>query len=205
MQKALVYTTRKYLLLLAVARNKEVKIILGAALTNQLGWHSTNEQWLDISSVEDWTKIFKSKRLIKCAVAEHVFEHLTPKQMETAIGLVYEHMLSGGTIRIAVPDGNHPNEDYRKHTGIGGIGDDAADHKQFLTFETLKCALEHAGFSVIHQEGYARDGSLRKKFLDPELGYINRSRSALKLQIESEGWRFVDAQTSLVVDGIKNG
>ena len=190
--------------MLAVARNREVKVILGAALTNQLGWHSTNEQWLDISSAEDWAGIFKRKKLIKCAVAEHVFEHLTPKQMEKALGLIYQHMPTGSTIRIAVPDGNHPKEEYRRNTGIGGIGDDAADHKQFLTFETLKVALELAGFSVIHQEGYAKDGSLKENFLDPKFGYIKRSRSASKLQIESEGWNFIDSQTSLVVDGIKN-
>ena len=39
-----------------------VNIILGAALTNQKGWFSTNEEWLDISKAEHWNRFFNSKK-----------------------------------------------------------------------------------------------------------------------------------------------
>ena len=54
--------------------------------------------------------------------------------MKTAFKFIYEHLCKEGTLRIAVPDGNHPNETYRKNTGINGIGADASDHKQFLSY-----------------------------------------------------------------------
>ena len=44
-------------------------------------------------------------------------------------------MIDGGSLRIAVPDGNNPNKEYRDNCGINGFGADASDHKQFITFE----------------------------------------------------------------------
>ena len=53
-----------------------VNLILGAALTNQKGWFSTNEEWLDICKEDHWNRLFKSKKRVKRVLAEHVFEHL---------------------------------------------------------------------------------------------------------------------------------
>ena len=64
------------------------KIIVGAAETHQSGWHSTNEQWLDITKRKDWEKIFENKGRIKSIVAEHVFEHLTEEESKTALALI---------------------------------------------------------------------------------------------------------------------
>ena len=69
--------------------NKKVKLILGAALTNQEGWLSTNEEWLDISNKLHWKRLFKGRKLLKRAIAEHVFEHLTKEQMKNAFQLIY--------------------------------------------------------------------------------------------------------------------
>ena len=182
--------------------NKKVKLILGAALTNQEGWLSTNEEWLDISNKLHWKRLFKGRKLLKRAIAEHVFEHLTKEQMKNAFQLIYEHLYEGGTLRIAVPDGNHPDFNYRKNTGINGIGADAADHKQFLSFETLKYELEKVGFQCIQMEGYNKVGQLTVKKLTPELGYIHRTRHN-KGKFTKQGWDFIDAQTSLIVDAYK--
>ena len=183
-------------------RNKKVKIILGAALTNQKGWLSTNEEWLDISDYKDWFRLFKGKALVKRALAEHVFEHLSREQMKTAFKLIYTHLCKEGTLRIAVPDGNHPNETYRKNTGINGIGADASDHKQFLSYEIIENDLRDVGFKCLHMQGFNNKGDLIVKKLPAELGFIMRSRTNPN-RSSSEIWDFVDSQTSLIVDAYK--
>ncbi len=181
---------------------KEVKIILGAALTSQKDWISTNEEWLDISNKEDWHRLFKNKKKLKRALAEHVFEHLSKSEMKSALGLIYFYLIKDGTLRIAVPDGNHPNPIYRKHTGINGIGADASDHKQFITYEYLKSVLEKCGFKCVLREGYLSDGRLVNEKLTSELGFIMRSRNNKLLNMKY-GWNFEDANSSLIVDAYK--
>ena len=124
--KKVVYLYRFYYLRVSLISKKNVKIILGAALTSEEGWFSTNEQWLDITNSQHWERIFKGKTKIECAIAEHVFEHLTKKEMRIALQQIHNHLVLGGNLRIAVPDGNHPDPIYRKYTGINGIGADAS-------------------------------------------------------------------------------
>ena len=205
LRKNVVYPTRYYWLKIHIALNVDVKLILGAALTSQSGWFSTNEQWFDIASPTDWQKIFKGKKLLRAAVAEHVFEHLTNDQTDIALVQIYEHMIPSGTIRIAVPDGNNPNKEYIKHVRIKGIGADAADHKQLLTFESLKQSLQLAGFTINLVEGYTKDGALIQDVPEARLGDIRRTRSknANARTADATGWSFPDANTSLIVDGQK--
>jgi len=196
------YKYRYFKLKFLLNRNKKVKIILGAALTNQNGWLSTNEEWLDISNYKDWFRLFRGKQLVKRALAEHVFEHLSKEEMKNAFKLIYEHLCEEGTLRIAVPDGNHPDQTYRKNTGINGIGPDAADHKQFLSYETLENELKNVGFKCFHMQGYNSKGNLIVNELPSELGFIIRSRTN-KNRSFSKIWGFVDSQTSLIVDAYK--
>ena len=95
--------------------NNNVNLIVGAALTKQKGWFSTNEEWLDISKKNNWDRLFNSRKRIKKILAEHVFEHLTLEEMQTSLGLIYKYMIFGGSLRIAVPDGNNPNNQYRNY------------------------------------------------------------------------------------------
>ena len=66
--------------------------------------------------------------------------------MDKAIILIHKHLIKNGNLRIAVPDGNNPNSDYLKNVGINGIGADASDHKQLITYEFLKDFLEKRNF-----------------------------------------------------------
>ncbi len=204
--KKIVYFLRYIKLKKAINSNQKVKLILGAALTSQKGWFSTNEQWLDISKSSDWNRIFNKKQLVTNAVAEHVFEHLTVKEMRSSLKNIYNNLSSGGVLRIAVPDGNHPDENYRKNTGINGIGADASDHKQFITYEFLKEELIKMGFNIEFMEGYYKDGSLEKKKIDDKLGHIIRTRSNIQIKNTKfkYGWEFVDSNTSMIIDAYKN-
>jgi predicted SAM-dependent methyltransferase len=182
----------------AVRRGEPLKIIVGAAETWRSGWDSTNEQWHDISSPTDWQQVFGGRRILAKVVAEHVFEHLTRDEAATALRLIAAHLVPGGRVRIAVPDGYHPDPTYLRHVDINGIGDDAADHKQLLNVDSLMTLLEGAGFRAVLVDGYRRDGSLTRSSWRDEDGYIWRSHQ----NASTNTFNFVDAETSLIVDGI---
>ena len=179
-----------------------VNIILGAALTTQKGWFSTNEEWLDISKAEHWNRLFNSKKRVKRVLAEHVFEHLTIDEMRNTLRLIFVNMVNGGSLRIAVPDGNNPNSEYRKHCGINGIGADASDHKQFLTYELLSKEVERTGFHHNLIEGYLENKELVLKKFNNNLGRVIRTRSNKNIR-PKDGWDFPDANSSLILDCIK--
>ena len=111
-------------------------------------------------------------------------------------------MVNGGSLKIAVPDGNNPNSEYRKHCGISGIGADASDHKQFLTYELLSREVERTGFHHNLIEGYLENKELVLKKVNNNLGRVIRSRSNKNIR-PKDGWDFPDANSSLIVDCIK--
>ena len=201
MQKAVVYFSRRQAIRIPVASSTPIKIIIGAAMTYQDGWYSTNEQWLNIAREGHWQRVFQGKALLTHVLAEHVFEHLTPDETRQALRLVAQHMHPGGHIRIAVPDGYHPDPAYLLHVGISGIGADAEDHKQLLNCDLLIKYLREAGFAPELKEGYCRSGKLVQQPLSAEVGLVIRSRSNARTMAGCDGWDFLDAETSLVVDG----
>lgn len=197
------YNYRKHALQNALKTQGDLKIIVGAAETFQPGWYSTNEQWLDITKDSDWDAMFKGKPCLTHVVAEHVFEHLTYEEAGRALANIRRYLKDGGRVRIAVPDGYNPDPVYLKHVGINGIGDDAADHKQLLNVDTLSALLRDAGFKPAHIEGYAASGEgLVQNIYSAQDGFIMRSRSNTDEE-KMKKWSFPDAETSLIVDGIK--
>ena len=200
--KFILYNFRFLKLKIVLAFSSEVNLILGAALTSNKNWISTNEEWFDITKSHHWERLFNKKILIKRALAEHVFEHLTEEEMRIALKFIYDHLVIKGSLRIAVPDGNNPNPEYRRNTGINGLGADASDHKQFIKFEFLKKELEKVGFECFLREGYKSNGELISQKLCPELGYVIRSRNNL-FESKKDGWDFIDANSSLIVDAYK--
>lgn len=197
-RKAVRYRYRRHQIARAVTREDPIKLILGAAETWQEGWYSTNEQWLDIARADHWAAVFGGRRIISHAVAEHVFEHLTEDQTRAALALIAAHMVPGGRLRIAVPDGHYPDPDYIRRVGINGIGDDAADHKQLLTVDSLSAMMRGAGFATTHVEGFEADGRLVTNRWDPADGWIRRSRQ----NPADTAWEHEGDSTSLIVDGV---
>ena len=95
LRKGLKYFVYKYRFLnlkLGIYLEKDIKLILGAALTNQKGWFSTNEEWLDIANKKHWERLFHTKNSVNNIVAEHVFEHLTIDEMKNSINLIYMYL-----------------------------------------------------------------------------------------------------------------
>ena len=116
-----------------------------------------------------------------------------------ALRNIVNHLIMGGRIRIAVPDGYNPNQDYIENVCISGIGDDAKDHKQLLNVQKLTDMMIQSGFDVEHIEGYQSDGQLIKKDWSSVNGFIRRSRK----NKPDNSWNFPDASTSLILDGVK--
>ncbi len=202
-EKVIRYSFRRIFIRIPILFNRPINIILGAALTHQKGWYSTNEQWLDITKESDWLKVFKNKVLIKNIVIEHVLEHLTYSELDQALANIYKHMLPGARLRIAVPDGYNPNKIYIRNVGVNGIGPDASDHKQLLNFDILSKTLLKHSFEIELLEGYISNGDLIVKVYDPLDGYIKRSRSNKANMKNIDSWDFQDAETSLIIDAFK--
>ena len=109
--------------------------------------------------------------------------------------------------RIAVPDGNNPNEEYIRNVGIFGKGADAADHKQLIKYETLRDEMKRIGFKVRLKEGYDKKGILKSTKIDKDNGIIIRSRYTNSLKKKYlkgiKGWEYKDSVSSLIIDGEK--
>jgi len=203
LEKAIKYRWRKIIIQVPILFNRPLKIIVGAALTYQKGWYSTNQQWLDISNPHDWDSVFKGKQLITNILAEHVFEHLTDNDLKSALNLIYSHMKKNGTLRIAVPDGYNLDSSYLRNVGIKGIGPDAEDHKQLFNYDDLKKILMRSGFKVSLIEGYSANGKLTLNSWNETNGLVRRSRQNKENMKSEFMWSYPDENTSLIVDAIK--
>jgi len=199
--KYILYNFRYIILKYSVFKNNDLKIILGAATTSQKGWLSTNEQWFDIRYEKNWEKLFKKKNILSNILAEHVFEHLTYEELDSALSHANHYLKKGGKLRIAVPDGYNPSEEYIKNVNINGIGADAQDHKQLLNFDILNKLLIRNNFSCNILEGYKNNELIQNKFNDFD-GFIIRTRKRKNINLDPD-WFFEDSGTSLIVDAIK--
>lgn len=193
----------RYLKLFIFSRtNIPLNLVLGAALTSQKNWISTNEDYFDITKSWDWRRCLGRNPNLNKLLAEHVLEHLTYEETNNFLALAYSYLNDGGTLLIAVPDGNHPDLEYRKNTGINGIGPDASDHKQFINWQAIFSLCTSNGFSVELLEGYDSSGNLVTNY-HPSLnaGLVMRSRchDIVNYIPNSEKFAFPDAWTSLIV------
>lgn len=180
-----------------LAKQKKLKIIIGASQTSYDGWISTNEILLNLTNEKTFDKILK-KNSVDNFLAEHVFEHLTENEGKIAINNCYEYLKQGGIIRIAVPDGFFPNPDYINSTKPGGSGPGAYDHKVLYNYLTIKEIFDHDKFILNFVEYFNQDGKFIEKKLSDENGFILRSRYN-----DTRNNKRVINYTSLILDAIK--
>ncbi len=177
---------------------KKRKLVIGAGgLKHDPSWFCTEIDTLDVTKKENWETLFK-KGSIHNVFAEHVWEHLTPEQAGIGNKNIYEYLKSGGRLRIAVPDGYNPNEDYINHVKPGGVGPGADDHKLLYNYELLKSSLEKVGFKVELVEYWDEKGKFHFIDWDTTYGKVIRSR---RFDPRNEGGKL--NYTSLIVDAIK--
>lgn len=177
--------------------NGVLQIIIGSAKTKYENWLATNIESLDILKVSSFESLLGEKRVDRF-LAEHVFEHIHYDDAIVGLKNCNRFMKPGGTIRIAVPDGFHPNPDYIDMVKPGGYGWGSDDHKLLYTHESLSRLLEEAGFKTRLLEYYDEAGEFHYDDWKSEDGHVMRSMRYDKRFHEPLGY------SSLIIDGIKS-
>lgn len=178
-------------------RSDLIRVVVGAAGRYDSGWMPTSIKDLNILLRDDWERHFRADS-IDAILAEHVLEHLTPDDALIALSNCYKFLKPNGYLRLAVPDGFHPDKHYIDYVKVNGSGPGSDDHKVLYTYKTLQKLLEKAGFSIKFLEYFDEDGKFHFSEWSTEKGTIHRSKS-----LDPRNKNGVLAYTSIIVDVYK--
>lgn len=177
---------------------KKIKINIGSAgINSDVSWIATDIQTLNIKNEDDWKRLLINLR-VDNLMAEHVWEHLTVADTFLANKNCFKFLKKKGALRLAVPDGLHPDKEYINYVKPGGHGLGADDHKILYDYVTLTKKLEEVGFKVQLLEYWDEHGNFHFTDWSDDGGHIRRSR---RYDSRNEGGKLV--YTSLIVDAIK--
>ena len=158
------------------------RVVIGASGVFEAGWVPTDERQINLLRPETWRSYFEPDS-IDALLAEHVWEHLTVDEGKAAAALCHRYLRPGGYLRVAVPDGLHPDRDYREYIKPGGVGGGSVGgHQVAYTYRQLKDVFESVGFRVRLLEYHDETGVLHATDWSPRQGMIHRSR-----QFDSRG------------------
>lgn len=155
--------------------NDIVKLNIGCGKKRYDSWINTDKKTLDITDINSWSNNNINDESIDRILAEHVFEHLTDTGRMQAILNFKRFLKKDGVVRLAVPDGYHPDENYIKNVDVGGTGKSAYDHKFLYNYKTLSELFISNGFSVDLLEYFDEKGQFHFKEWDVKDGFIKRS------------------------------
>ncbi len=173
------------------------KIILGGGGITYPGWLLTDKDSLDIANRDSFARHWNpNSRAV--FLAEHVWEHLNDNESEKANANCFEFLRPGGRLRIAVPDGFHPDTYYIEQVRPGGSGSGAEDHKVLYNYKLISEQLRRTGFEVILLEYWDENGKFHFQEWSSADGHIARSKN---YDERNQGGTLV--YTSLIVDAIK--
>lgn len=175
----------------------DLKIIIGADSTRQKGWLSTNVFLLDLTSSLSFSSLLKPGS-VDCFLAEHVWEHLSVVNAKTAAGVCFEFLKPGAYLRVAVPDGYHPDPAYIDHVRPGGTGPGAGDHKVLYNHLSFADVFTSAGYEVHAYEYFDIEGNFHFREWSPEGGMVRRSVRFDPRNIDGE-----PNYTSIILDAVK--
>jgi predicted SAM-dependent methyltransferase len=131
-------------------------------------------------------------------LAEHVWEHLGSRQAIIANANCFEFLRPGGRLRIAVPDGFHPDPAYIEYVRPGGTGAGADDHKVLYNYKLISEELKNVGFEFRLLEYWDENGQFHFQEWSSEDGHISRSK-----RYDPRNQDGSLTYTSLIVDAIK--
>src|SRR5450631_4653063 len=118
------------------ARARPRRLVVGASGICEAGWIPSDIEYLNLLNAGDW-KTYFDKASIDAILAEHVWEHLSVDDGLAAARRCFEYLKPGGYLRVAVPDGFHPDPKYIDHVRPGGSGPGADDHKVLYNHATF--------------------------------------------------------------------
>jgi predicted SAM-dependent methyltransferase len=178
-----------------------LRIVVGTSTICSDGWIGTNVQYLNLLNDAHWQRAF-GDHPIDAILAEHVWEHLTLDEGRRAAAQSFKYLRPGGYLRVAVPDGKHPDPEYIKWVDVGGVGAGAYDHKMLYTCDSLRDVFQQAGFQVNLLEYYDEAGKFHSVPWDKSAGIIHRCHS-----FNQEPTATVDGRppnyTSIILDAVK--
>jgi predicted SAM-dependent methyltransferase len=172
-------------------------IILGAGNKTYPRWVSTDKKSLNVLHRNNFKRYWKpsSRRIF---LAEHVWEHLTIEESKIANANCFEFLKLNGRLRIAVPDGLHPDPFYIDNVIPDGAGPGASDHKVIYNYKFLQETLKETGFKVNLLEYWDEKKVFHIREWDSKDGHICRSK-----RFDSRNKNGELNYTSLIVDAIK--
>jgi len=152
-----------------------LKIVVGTCGMSVPGWISSDVGYLNLLRPEHWAAQF-APASIEAILAEHVWEHLSPAEGLVAARTCYDYLRPGGYLRVAVPDGFHPDPAYRRQVQVGGSGFGADDHKVLYDHLTFSALFTRTGFAVTLLEYFDDRGQFHTQPWDPAGGMVRRSQ-----------------------------
>ncbi len=173
------------------------RLILGASGTSMPGWHHTDQRYLDLLKPAQWRRLFEPGT-IDGLLAEHVWEHLTPEAAVAAARTCHTYLAPGAALRVAVPDGLHPDPAYIEWVRPGGTGAGADDHKLLYDYRSFSRVFEQAGFRIELLEYFDEHGVFHGGEWSHERGFVGRSA---RYDARNAGGKL--AYTSLILDAVK--
>ena len=179
---------------LRLESGQAVKIIIGAGQTQLEEWIATDLPAFDIRKRDHWRALFPPAAIDRM-LAEHVFEHLTREETAIFLEIAREFLAPGGRVRIAVPDGCHPDADYIRRVEPGGTGVGASDHKALYTFELIGDLMQEQGWRFELLEYFDAAGQFHQRAWSIDDGFVSRSADHDKRNVEGRL-----NYTSLIVD-----
>jgi predicted SAM-dependent methyltransferase len=157
-----------------MASQAKVRVIVGASGGSYKDWIATDKEMLDLLREDDWAYYFESKPL-DAILAEHVWEHLDCREAIVAAQNCFTYLQPGGYIRVAVPDGLHPDAEYIDQVKPGGWGEGSDDHHVLYTYRTLEAVFALVGFEIRWLEYFDERGTFHYQEWSPADGMIMRS------------------------------
>ena len=156
---------------------KPLRIIVGASGGSQKGWVSSEIYILDLLKPNGWKRYFANNS-IDAILAEHVWEHLTKEGGAIAAKTCFQYLKHGGYLRVAVPDGLHPDPKYIEYVTPKPYGPSGRylDHKALYVYKSFKEIFESAGFKVELLEYFDEFGKFHYKEWDPDRGIVFRTK-----------------------------
>jgi predicted SAM-dependent methyltransferase len=170
-----------------------IRIIIGASSTRESGWISTEQEFFNLTDQRTISKFLRNSN-VDAYLLEHVLEHLSIDDSQIALSLLANTLKTDGYIRIAVPDGNHPNDDYLYYVGVDGPD----DHKYLWRVSDFERISSELGLNLTVLE-FCDEMRIRQKVqhLDNR-GLI--TRRFLNLNSDHSNWQSSTGPSSLIVD-----
>ena len=181
----------------AKINSRPLKLQVGSSGLKQIGWISSEQGFLNLLRASDWLQYFSFGSL-DSVLAEHVWEHLSETEATTAAKTVFKFLKPGGHLRIAVPDGFHPDKNYIDAVKPGGSGSGAFDHKILYTYKLLTNVFVKCGYLVDLLEYHNENRVFLAKEWRISDGFVHRSKNH-----DARNYTGSLNYTSIIIDAIK--